>query len=472
MLDYAEFVPQMKLSPRTHQLEAFDFAYPKSGTLLAIEMGGGKTMVTLMLQEAWGAKNTLVVCPKHVIPVWEAEARKHLPRPPFILPCVKGTVAARAKQAHKFRLAHGRSGYMLIINYESVWRNDFAKFLLKHPWDLVICDESHRIKSHDSKVSVFMHHLRPKTKRRLCLTGTPNFHSQLDFFGQARFLDPDIFGWSYHRFARRFAKYRPMEVITKGGKPKKIQVICGYQNEEELKKVTSKFTYRPESIDKSTWPEYRHETFYCQMPKSARDLYLSLKHELMAEVDDGTVTAFNSLTATLRLRQIAAGHVPFDEDEDGEVRTIHREKAKLLKEYLTDVDTPVAVFCHWRHDCEEIRRVAEELGRTYGEVSGRRHDLEGGEYPAGVDVLALQYRSGGSGVNLQNRCHRAVFYTPTYSAGDYSQALRRVWREGQTHGVVFTHLLTQDSLEEVVHKALLDRTEVNTALINSLATGG
>lgn len=504
-MTYEEFVPRLLNTPRTHQLEAFDFAFPRTFTLLAIEMGAGKTFTTIALAKAWEAKNILVVCPCHVIPVWAAEFKKHDPSPPRILMLgveqAKGSLTKRTDQARKCRMVNEKGkGSVLVINYESVWRKPFSDFLKSQPWDLIVCDESQRIKGHDSKVSRFMAELTRRSRRRLELTGTPLYHSQLDIWAQARFLDPALFGWSYHRFEGRYAKYRSHMIVSrKNGKPmmedekpmmkdgkpmmkdgkpvmedrkpvmKEIQIVCGYRNEEELKEKMREFSFRPEYVDKSTWPEFRHETFTHDLGEAARGMYQELKTEMSILISEGIVTVFNGLKATLRLRQLCSGHTKAD-GKDTEVVEVHREKEKLLREILTDVDSPVTVFTNFRHDYIQIRRAAESLGRRYGEVSGTQHDLgPGGTYPENTDVLSVNYRSGGSGVNLQNLCHHAIYYTPTYSAGDYAQSLRRVWRDGQKNAVVFTHLLAKDTIEEVVFKALMERNEVNTAMIEALA---
>jgi len=430
-------------------------------------MGAGKTLVAVMLHEAWEAKRTLVVCPKHVVGVWEREFLLHSFNPPNLYRLTHATQAQKLKAAYRGWLTYSAHPTAFIINYDAVWRGGMGEWIMDRQWDLVICDESHRIKGHKSKVSTFMASLGKKAKKRLCLTGTPLYHSQLDIFGQARFLDPNLFGDSYHRFSLCYAKFFRMPIVTKRGHHTTTRVVCGFQNQEELQEKMKEFVYRPESIDKSKWPEFRHETFTCVLPAKARTLYDTLRTELVAEISSGVVTALNGLKATMRLRQLVSGYLRADGELVLEI--IHTAKADLLASVLTDIDSPVVVFAEFRHDLSEIRRIAKKLELRYGEVSGRASDLgPGSTYPEKIDVLGVQYQSGGSGVDFQNRCHRAIYYSPTWRLGDYKQSLRRIYRAGQKHNVVFTHLVCERTVDVVVTKALEKRGKIVDAVIDSL----
>lgn len=90
-------------------------------------------------------------------------------------------------------------------------------------WDLVIADESHRIKTPSSRAAWFCHQItkKRKAKRRLLLTGTPMPHSPLDIYSQFRFLDPNVYATSFHRFKMRYA-----DIINMGD----FKKIVGYKD--------------------------------------------------------------------------------------------------------------------------------------------------------------------------------------------------------------------------------------------------
>lgn len=126
-----------------HQLEAYHFANssPFNATLLAIVMGGGKSMVNIQLTENWGIKAGLILCPLAVLPVWRREFYKHSASGIRILILESGSVADKTRQADEF-LRQGPG--VVCINYDSARNEAFAAWAVKRRWDLVTLDESHR----------------------------------------------------------------------------------------------------------------------------------------------------------------------------------------------------------------------------------------------------------------------------------------------------------------------------------------
>ena len=445
--------------PWSHQVDAYNFAFPRDHTLLAMRMGEGKSLTSILLHDNWRCRKTLVVCPKHVIAVWNREFKRHGADQVSVFLANHGTVKKRTAEADKRLLwAHNRMPVVVVTNYDSIWRPPFGEWALSKAWDLVIADESHRIKSGTSKVSKYAEKLGKRADHRLALTGTPLPHSPLDVFGQARFLYPGHFGSSWHRFRTRYAEYR---------NPSIPQMVTGYCNQAELEEIMGRFTFRTEG-EVQDLPPTTHEVLTCELPPSARKKYTELKEELITEMRGGVVTAANALTRTIRLRQLVSGCLPIDDSD--QVAIVHAEKEKLLTELLSDLSEPVVVFAEFRYDLDAIRRVAEKLQRPYGEVSGRRHDLSpDATYPDGIDVLGVQYQSGGSGVDLQNRSRIGIYYSPTYRLGDYEQSLKRLHRPGQTKPVIYYHLVCESTIDEAVRQALSQRADVVGRVLATIA---
>ena len=152
----------LRTKPWRHQIEAFRFAMERlqrgtGAALLALEMGVGKTLVALMVLAAMAARRILICCPLRVVPVWQQQIERHLDLPLIVvtLDDSAGSVANKKKLAEeKLRLAEvtGRP-LAVIINYDSVRRAPFAEWAEQQPWDLIIADESHRLKAPGGKVA-------------------------------------------------------------------------------------------------------------------------------------------------------------------------------------------------------------------------------------------------------------------------------------------------------------------------------
>jgi SNF2 family DNA or RNA helicase len=219
--------------------------------------------------------------------------------------------------------------------------------------------------------------------------------------------------------------------------------------------------YVPKSV--LSLPEFVHmDPVPVSISPAARKIYDGIDTDYYARVESGEITVANALVEALRLQQATSGYVMTD---DGELVDIGREKIEALAELLDSIDTPVCVFCRFTEDLQRVAALCEETGRVYGEVSGRRDDLtEDSEYPEGVDVLGVQIAAGGVGVDL-TRSQDAIYYSVSFSMGDYEQSLDRLHRPGQRNNVSYHYLMVEDSIDEAVIGALRARKSMVDAVL-------
>lgn len=453
-------IPHTRLRPWLHQLRAYHFAYNMPGCMLALDMGCGKTKVTIDLIVNRGHERTLIICPKSVVSVWPKEFAKHVDKADVdieVLPLCGGTVEKRAKQGQQFlRLCKMRGQQaVVVINYEASWREAFAEFALTADFRCLVMDESHRIKDPGGKSSKFCAKLAEKVPYRLALTGTPMPHSPLDCYAQFRALDPGIFGKSFYQFKQHYA--------VMGGYMQRE--VTGYQHQEELQQKFYSIAFRvgKEVLD---LPEAVHITRTCELTPAGRRVYKQLQDDFMADVGAGVVTASNALARLLRLQQLTGGFLRNDLDVLHQVDTA---KGDLLSDIIGDIDKaePLVVFCRFHEDLNVVWKVAEAAGRSCGELSGRNnhlHDWQEGE----LNTLAVQIQAGGVGIDL-TRARYCIYYSLGYSLGDYEQSLARVHRPGQTRETFYIHLLAENTIDEKVMEALQQRKDVVEAILSMSA---
>lgn len=483
-------------SPWPWQAEAFQRTNSHNGFMLAMPMGGGKSAVAIAAAERDQAQRVLVLCPKSVVGVWPNQLREHSPRDWTVWageaqgargPLANPSVPRRAEaliNATKHAITAGRP-LCAVVNYEAAPVGDMGNLLLGTDWDVVIVDESHRIKAPGGKQSRFVGRLCRRTRlqggRVLLLTGTPMPHSPLDLYGQFRALDENLLGTSYASFRAYYGapriKYRhadgtPVYLTTPGG-----QLIYDGVRDDRADELTDRVADRMYQVDAAMLDEQlglippRDVYRTVQLEAATRRAYQDLERDLIARVNQGVVTAANAMVLVLRLAQTTNG---FAVDADtGHVHQLASppEKARLLADILQDLpqDEPVVVFARFHHDLNEIERVTQAAGRTYGELSGRRRDglTDTSTMNPDIHVLGAQIRSGGVGIDL-TRARYAVYYSLGFELADYLQSRKRLHRPGQDGQVTYIHLLAESTVDEAIYGALRRREEIVNAVLARL----
>lgn len=472
-----------------HQLHPYHFCMNRLdagvGAMPAMGMGTGKTKVAIDISMNRVHKVVLVVCPASVLGVWRREVRIHSPNSNCLI-LDKGTVKKKVELAQTFITARKYSKdvapWFVVINYESAIREVFTKWLLRNFWDACILDESHRAKDPTGVTGKLVKKLRPRSKDRLCLTGTP-MNNPGDLFSQFRFLDVGIFGDGFIQFKARFA------ITGQFGE------YLGWKRKQEHREKFHSAAIVVSS-DVLDLPEVQHLEREFSLPPKVQKIYQSLFDDLIAEVEGGVCTANNALVKLLRCQQITSGFLPLDEEinpfddddfeDDGnwtaptaKVEHLHNEKKKLLTEILKDAGPkdPIIVFCRFRHDLDMVRDVVESLvdaGHTYGEISGRpgrKKDLtEDAKLPEGFSVFGVQIQAGGVGVDF-TRSHIAVLLSIDFNLSTYDQMLKRLDRPGQKHGVLYYHLIAEKTVDRKILKSLGLKRNVVSEVMRAIEGG-
>ena len=167
----------IKVKPYEHQVKAFNFAEEKltdySGIALLMDMGLGKSLTSIAIIGDKYLKSkiekVLVICPTSIINVWEEEFKKFADYD-YSLESIVGSTMSKRKE--KLKLLNYKKGLKVaVINYEATWRME--QELKDYDPDMIICDESQKIKTYNASQSKAIHRLGSRAKYRIILTGTP-----------------------------------------------------------------------------------------------------------------------------------------------------------------------------------------------------------------------------------------------------------------------------------------------------------
>jgi superfamily II DNA or RNA helicase len=124
-----------------HQQEALAWAIGRLHVILHMGMGTGKSRSCLEILKAENLKLVLICCPKAVVPAWKKQAGMWLPGHRVLL-----LTSGSSKQKEKLIEAAlaDTSPLIVVTNYESAWR---IPLIERAPWDCLVYDECHRLKS-------------------------------------------------------------------------------------------------------------------------------------------------------------------------------------------------------------------------------------------------------------------------------------------------------------------------------------
>jgi SNF2 family DNA or RNA helicase len=456
-----------------HQREAVAFAAERKATMLSCGMGTGKTRMALALRHAKQCRRTLIVAPLGVVTDggWQRQAAAVDPR--LAVVSLQGSNAERAEHLRwligQQALSDSEQPLAVVVNWDALRDKTLHSALLRAQFDLIVFDESHRAKGHDSAQSRAAYKLAKDSMKRgglrLCLTGTPMPHSPLDLFAQMRLLDESLFGTSYYAFRQRYAV-----LDTRHGFPR----IVGYRDREDMVARMRRVTYE---VDRSVLrlPDAIHTEVMVDLPPKAREVYTAAQQAIAIEIADKVhLEPTEALVRVLRLQQLTSGFAVGTVagidgliEERRTIHDIHGAKLDALRELLDMAGAePVVVFARFRRDLDRIHEAVVQAGLTSLELSGEKKqhpDWRDGK----AQVLVVQIRAGSEGVDL-TRAAICVYYSATHSLGDYEQSLARVHRPGQTRTTYYYHLVVRDSVDGIMRKALDAKRDVVAGVLAEL----
>ena len=451
----------VKAKPFRHQIAAYNLGITVPDAALLMEQGTGKTLTALAIMGRryldGQIKRALIVAPAAVVPVWPKEFAEYAAYPNDVL-ILTGAVKERVKKLAGERIGKGLE--VAVINYEGTWRME--KELAAWRPDMIVCDESQRIKTPSSAQSKCLHRLGQLAKYKLILTGTPVTQGPLDFFSQYKFLEPSIFGNSWTAFRSRYA--------VMGGF--QGHQVVGYQNLPELISLAHSIAYRVTKEEALDLPEQLDQVLYCELEPSARKRYNELLRENVTVLqDEQVVTAQNVLSRLLRLSQLTGGFIGKGE----ECSQVSSAKITLLKSVLEDIlaaGKKCVVFARFTAEIQAIRKMLDEMQTEYAYIAGevaqelRGPEVERFQKDKNCKVFLAQTRTAGLGLTL-TAADKAVFYSLDYSFADYDQARCRIHRIGQKNSCTYIHLLAKDTVDEKVLAVLQEKRSVAEDVVDN-----
>ena len=437
----------MKYKPYDYQTFATNFVLEHPACGLILDMGLGKSVITLtalwfLLLDSFDVGKVLVVAPKRVAEnTWPTELKKweHLDGLTWSL--VLGSEKDR-------RAALQRRAKIYIINRENVtWLVDNYRW----DFDTLVIDELSSFKSSKAQRFRALKRVRPRISRVIGLTGTPQPNGLLDLWPQMYLLDMG------QRLGRFVGGYRERFFLPD---KRNREVIYSYKPkegaEEKIYELISDICISMKAADYLDMPELVASRVEVQMNAKEQKLYEGFERDMVLHLKDGDLDAVNAAALSGKLVQMANGAVY---GENRKVHHIHDRKLDALEDIIEAANGKPLLVAYWyKHDLERIRQRFEV--RTI-DTPKDIADWNEGKIP----VALIHPASAGHGLNLQDGGSTIVWFGLTWSLELYQQLNARLWRQGQKHTVVIQHIVAAGTHDEDIMNALEKKDMSQTALI-------
>ena len=439
----------MKYVPHDYQQYATEYIKSHPVAAVLLDMGLGKTAISLtalldLLFDSFEAHRILVIAPLRVArDTWPAEIEKwdHLSMLTY-------SVAVGSEKDRKDALM--RDADIYIINRENVqWLVEQSG--IPFTFDTVIVDELSSFKNHQSKRFKALMKVRPRIKRIVGLTGTPSANGLMDLWAEFKVLD---MGQRLGRFIGMYRNnyFRPDK--------RNGQIIYSYKllpgADKAIYKQISDITISMKATDHLKMPELVMNTHTVELSDDEREHYDELKQTLVLQLPEKEITVANAAALTGKLLQMANGAIY---DDDGDHIHIHDRKLDALEDLIEGANGKPVLVAYWfKHDLERIK--------SRFKVREIKSSSDIREWNAGkIPVAVIHPASAGHGLNLQTGGSTLIWFGLTWSLELYQQTNARLWRQGQQDTVVIHHIITDDTVDGRVLKALQSKEKIQDSLI-------
>lgn len=433
----------------------FIISHPIAAILL--DCGLGKTVTSLtaieeLMFDYFEVHKVLVVCPLRVGRVWADEMHNWSHLTDLKYSIAIGTESERLE-------ALKQKADIYIINRENLqWL--IEKSGVPFDFDMVVIDELSSFKNHQAKRFKSLMKVRPKVKRIVGLTGTPSSNGLMDLFAEFKILDMGA------RLGRFIGQYRMTYF-----KPDKMNgpIVYSYKPvmgaEKAIYEKISDITISMKSADHLKMPELVNTKYVVHLSEKEKKKYEDMKAELVLALPEGEITASNAASLSGKLSQMANGAVYADDES---ILSIHERKLDALEDIIEAANGKTVLVAYWfKHD---LMRIEERLKSKDIPFEKLNSDASIKKWNKGeLPVALIHPASAGHGLNLQSGGSTLVWFGITWSLELYQQTVARLYRQGQSEGTVTNiHIVTKDTVDERIMKALLEKDKTQSALIDAV----
>lgn len=417
--------------PFAHQRETAGFLTLNNRAFNLNDLGTGKTVSTLWaydyLRSRGIVKKALVITPLSTLErAWGDEIFNHFPH--LTVAVLYGSREKRFKML-------ARDADIYTINHDGIKLSGFVEAMAERKdIDIIIIDEVAQI-ARNASTERFkaLNKIVNKQVPRWAwgLTGAPIPNCPTDAWAQCRLLVPGSVPPYFNRF--RDQVLRQVSTYKWAPRENALDVV------QEVMQPAIRY-HRDECVD---LPPCMYETRQVELSKEQTKAYKDMLTKLVAEIENGQVTAVNEAIKAQKLIQIACG---IGYAAGGEV--LHLDAKPRMDAALEIVEQSrqkVIIFVPFVGIIDPLRKYLEAHGHSteavYGDVSKHERDQIFTAFQKATNprVLVAVAQTMSHGLTL-TAASTIIWFAPITSADTYVQANARITRPGQKHSQLIIHI--------------------------------
>jgi len=496
-----------KKKPYHHQVAALKAALTaeSDGFALLMEPRTGKTKVAIdyiaIMHQFHGINRVMVAGPTVVIEVWKDQLKENMPyryrltiwnrkgRKEYALPPYGQDIldivlinydAFSVPGAFRVHRSGPNKGQYVEVDGTKVrgrtgGRFDMIKQFKRWQPQLIILDESHRIKNPSAKKSTALHTLGPYAEKRMLLTGTVvtkskrlhDIYSQWKFLNPQRFLAEDGQPMNQGEFKARYGRFRNMGNYEKW---------LGNTHEDELHELIHRDAFSITREECYDLPPVTPQIIHVDLEESAEP-YDQMAEDMVARIHSGEITeASIRLVQRLRLQQITSGLAktsPTKEHPKGRLVVIGSEKLRMIESRLEDLmeaDEKVVIGALFKGDIARLLDLGKKLKvptfSIYGGMKQSDRDKAPREFARvrGGAIFIGQPAAAGEAIDL-SAASILQWYSLPSSWVNFQQFSDRIALSDKPKFHEF--YLARGTVDELMYETLLEDGDVGKKMIQS-----
>jgi SNF2 family DNA or RNA helicase len=391
------------------QRDVIDWSKSLDKGIIGLDMGLGKTVITISMIARKSYKCTVIVVPLPIIEQWKESLKRFTDLSETDICIHQGP--SRKKQI--------LNQYKIILTTYDVVRNDIddktCPLSTFHSFDSLILDEAHKIRNRKTDTYKSCSALGKHTDNKWLLSGTSINNDFNDFVSLCQFLEIEI-------------------------------------SKDKLEEVKNKYYYRLTKKDcLLNLPEKSIQQHYLNFDEKQADYYQGILNRLKDAYEDYEVnhnrdSISHLLTTILRLRQCC--------NYSGSDSVKFQKITNILSNIKNE---KVIIFSQWEKSLTMLQQHLDTLQIKHLKYHGKLNTCERAQIlqqfqnDDHVNVLLMTIQSGGVGLDLTvaNNC---IILDPCWNNAIENQAIDRIYRIGQHKPVQVHQLYINDSIETWVNK--------------------